>query len=118
MARNTLYNEIRRSSRIDKISSKKHPGFEANTNNVLSQPEAEVYFQELTEALETAKAKLTDKQFQALQASHAPDIAFHKALEELGCSKEVYRKRLKRARKRLRVHLVPFLPDEERHKKG
>ena len=113
MARNTLYNEIRRSSRIDKISSKKHPGFEANTNNVLSQPEADFYFQELNVALETAKTKLTEEQFQALQAAQDTDSDFQKVLEELGCSKEVYKKRLKLARKRLRELLNPIFGNEK-----
>ena len=118
MARNTLYNEIRRSSRIDKISSKKHPRFEANTNNVLSRPEADFYFQELNEALQAAKTKLTEEQFQALQTAQDTDSDFQKVLEELGYSKEAYKSHLKRARKRLSKLLAPFFTDEERRTKG
>ena len=118
MARNTMYKEIRRSRRINRISSKKHPGFEANTNNVLSQPEADFYFQELNVALETAKTKLTEEQFQALQAAQDTDSDFQKVLEELGYSKEAYKSHLKRARKRLRVLLAPFFSEEEGRKKS
>ena len=117
IARNALNNEKRRSRRIGKISPKKHPGFVANTNNILSQPEAEVYFQELNEALKKAKEKLTFEQKQAFLASQARDIDFHKTLEELGCSKGAYKKRLKRARKRIMELLDPYFTDEEKRKK-
>ena len=118
IARNTLNKEIRQSRKIAGTSSKKHQQSDGDTCDILSQPEADFYFQELNVALETAKPKLTDEQLQALDASQAPDIAFHKALEELGCSKGVYKNRLKRARKRLRELLAPFLTDEEGRKKG
>lgn len=118
MARNTLYNEIRQSNRITAKSLKKRPKFEADTHNILSQPESELYFQELTEALETAKAKLTDEQFQALQAFQTTDIDFQQVLKKLGCSEGVYKNRLKRARKQLRELLAPFLPDKKKRKKG
>ena len=117
-ARNTLYNEIRRSRRITELSSKKQPVCDGGMYKTLSQPEAKFHLLELTEALETAKTKLTTEQLQALDASQVPNITFHKALEELGCSKEAYRKRLKRARNRLRELLAPFFPDEEKRKKG
>ena len=45
IARNTLYQEIRRSRRINGKSLKKRPKFEADTHKMLSQPEAELYFQ-------------------------------------------------------------------------
>ena len=118
IARNTLNKEIRQSSKIVGTNSKKHQLSDGDTYNILSRPEADFYFQELSDALETAKAKLTDEQLQALDASQVPDIAFHKALEELGCSKGAYKKRLKRARKRLRELLAPFFTDEERRTKG
>ncbi len=113
MARNTLYKEIRRSRRIKGISLKKQKKFEADTHNVLSQPEAELYFQELNEALKATKAKLTDEQLQALQAAQDTDSDLQKVLEEIGCSKGAYKKRLKRTRKRLRVLLAPFFTDEK-----
>jgi RNA polymerase sigma-70 factor (ECF subfamily) len=118
IAMHTLNKEIRQSHNIAEISSKKHQQSDGDTCDILSQPESEFYFQELTDALETAKAKLTDEQLQALDASQVPDIAFHKALEELACSKGAYQSRLKRARKRLRVLLAPFFTDEKRRKKG
>jgi RNA polymerase sigma-70 factor (ECF subfamily) len=117
IARNTLYNEIRRSRTITGISSKKLPKFYLDTGK-MSQPEAEFYFQELTDALEAAKDKLTDEQLQALEAAHDPDVDFHKVLGELGCSKEAYKSHLKRARKRLMEFLAPLFTDEERHKEG
>jgi len=113
IAIHTLNKEIRQSHKRNEISSKKYQQSDGDTGKILSQPEAEFYLLELTDALDAAKAKLTDKQFQALQVSQAPDIAFHKALEELGCSKEVYKKRLKRARKRLRELLNPIFGNEK-----
>ena len=118
IAKRTLNKEIRRSREIAEISSKKHPEFDVDIDKILSQPEAEFYFQELTAALETAKAKLTDEQLQALDASQATGIDFYNVLEELGCSKRAYKKRLKRARKRLRELLAPFFTDEERREKS
>ena len=117
IARNTLHNEKRRSRRIERIRTKKYPGFAANTNNMLSEQEAEVYCQELNEALEKAKQKLTFEQIQAFHASQS-QLDYHKMLEELGCSKGAYKQRLKLARKRLKVLLTPFLLDEENQKKS
>ncbi len=68
---------------------------------------------ELAAAIERAKATLTTEQRQALEASQAIDIPLSKALEELGCSHGAFKKRLKRARKRLSELLVPFLDDED-----
>ena len=113
IARNTLYSQIRQSHRITGISSKKQTDSHEDTYNALSQPEAEFYFLELTDALDAAKAKLTDEQQLALQASQEPDISFNKVLEELGCSKRAYKSRLKRARKRLRELLNPILGNEK-----
>ena len=113
IARNTLYDEILRSHRINAKSLKKQLKFEADTHNILSQPEAELYFQELTEAFEAAKAKLTDQQYRTLEASQTRDVPLVKVLKELGCSKEAYKKRLKRARKQIKDDLKPFLTDEE-----
>jgi len=118
MTRNTLNKEIRQSRKIAKKSSKKRTDFDENTYNTLSQPEAEFYFQELTDAIEASKAKLTDEQFQAMEAAQEPDIDLHKLLEKLGCSKGAYKSHLKRARKRLRELLAPFFTDEERCKKS
>jgi len=118
MARNTLYQEIRRSHRVTGISSKKHPKSDGDTGNILTQPEAELYLQELTEALKAAKAELTDEQQQALESFQDQDIALDKTLEKLGCSKEAYKKRLKRARQQMREFLAPFFTDKKRSKKG
>ena len=118
IAIHTLNKEIRQSHKNAELSSKKHPESDEDTYNILSQPEAEFYFQELTDAIEAAKPKLTDEQFQALQAAQEPDIDFQKALEELACSKGAYKSRLNRARKRLRALLAPFFTDEERSKKS
>jgi RNA polymerase sigma-70 factor (ECF subfamily) len=118
IARHTLHKEIRQTRKIAKISSKKQKDFDENTYNTLSRPEAEFYLQELINALEAAKAKLTEKQFQALEAAQEPDIDLHKVLEELGCSKGVYKSRLKRARKRLRELLAPFFTGEGKRRKS
>ena len=118
IARNTLYKEIRRSRRITKISSKKHPESDGDTGKILSQPEAELYFQELTDAIEAAKTKLTDQQYQALEFSQASEVPLSKILEELGCSEGAYKSHLKRARKRLRELSAPFFIDKEKRKKS
>jgi RNA polymerase sigma-70 factor (ECF subfamily) len=83
MARNTLYSEIRRSRRMPKIKSIKHNEIRTYTHKILSQPEDELYLQEFKEALEEAKTKLTNEQFQALQIAQVPDIDFYRALEKL-----------------------------------
>jgi RNA polymerase sigma-70 factor (ECF subfamily) len=113
IARNTLYSEIRRSRRMAGINSIKHHEFRADTHKMLSQPEAELYFQELTEALEAAKAELTDEQRQALEAFQCRDIALDKTSEQLGCSKEAYKKRLKRARKQIMKLLAQYFTDKK-----
>ncbi|OHB81942.1 MAG: hypothetical protein A2Z38_00855 [Planctomycetes bacterium RBG_19FT_COMBO_48_8] len=118
IARNTLYKEIRQYHKNNRISSKQEPFSDEGKYKGLSQPEAEVSLEELNEALEAAKTKLTDEQFQALHAAQEPDIDFQKALEELACSKGAYKSRLNRARKRLRALLAPFFSEEERSKKS
>jgi DNA-directed RNA polymerase specialized sigma24 family protein len=117
MARNTLYNEIRRAKRIAGINSIKRHGFGASTHKMLSQPEAGLYFQELTEALEAAKNKLTDEQRQAIDTFQDSDSVFNKTSEQKNCSKEAYKKRLKRARKSIMEFLAPFFVDRKRRKK-
>jgi DNA-directed RNA polymerase specialized sigma24 family protein len=112
MARNTINNEIRRSKKIAVLDSRRHEKFHADSNNILSQPEAEAYFQELIGALEVAKAKLTLKQRHALEISQEPDINLAKLLKELGWSRGAYQKRLKRARKKIIENLAPFFSDE------
>jgi len=118
IARNTLNNEIRQSHKIDGKSSKRQIDSDGDTSNTLSQPENDFYLHELTDAIEVVKAKLTDEQFQALQASQTTDIDFQKVLKELGCSKEAYKSQLKRARERMREFLAPFFTDKKRRKKG
>ena len=117
IARNTLNNEIRRSRTIAGLNSKKHQESDGDTDNNLSQPEAKLYLQELTDAIEAAKTKLTDRQYQALEFSQASEVPLSKILEELGCSKGAYKSRLERARKRLRKFLAPFFIDKEERKK-
>jgi len=75
---------------------------------VNTKPEAQLYLKELIEALEAAKARLTDEQYKALQIAKNPDINLHRKLEQLGWSKEAYKSRLKRARKRIRKDLTPI----------
>jgi RNA polymerase sigma-70 factor (ECF subfamily) len=97
MARNALYGEIRKSRKIARTSIKKQQVCDEGKYKSLSQPEAESYLGELTEALEAVKTRLTNEQYQALQIAQDPDIDLHKALEQLGWSKEAYKSHLKRA---------------------
>ena len=109
IARNTLYKEIRRSRRINKRSL----NHEVNAHNILSQPEAELYLKELSEAIDAAKTKLTKEQKQALDAYQDRNIELDKMLKKLDYSKEAYKSHLKRARKQLRKSLASFLTDEK-----
>jgi RNA polymerase sigma-70 factor (ECF subfamily) len=113
IARHILYKEIRQSRKINEIISKKQTASDEGKYNTLSQPEAECYLEELSEALEAAKTKLTDEQLYALEIAQEPDIDLQKALEELGWSKEAYKKRLKRTRDRIIEILNPILDDEK-----
>jgi len=117
IARHILSKEIRQSHKITEIISKKKPVSDEGTYKSLSQPEAELYFKELTKALEAAKAKLTDEQIQALEVALEPDIDLDKKLEELGWSKEAYKGHLKRARKSVREDLTPIFLEDLKHKK-
>ena len=117
MARNTLYNEIRRSKRMAGIKSIKHPKFGIPAHRMLSQPEAVLYLKELNEALEKAKTGLTNEQYQALNIAQDPDIDFQRSLEELGWSIEAYKSHLKRARKKIREYIKRNLSEELKHKK-
>ena len=112
IARYTLSNEIRRSCGIAGKDLKDQPEYCIELQNGLSQPEAELYLKELAAAVERAKAKLTTEQRQALDAANDVDIPLGKALEGIGCSHRAYKSRLKRARKRLRELLDPFLEKE------
>ena len=111
IARHILSKEIRQSHKIKGLRSEKQTDSDGGTYNNLSQPEAELYLQELTEFIEESKAKLTEKQQDALQASQEPDSDLHEILEELGCSKGVYKNRLKRARQCLKEYLTQFFTD-------
>ena len=113
MTRHILSKEIRQSRKLTEIDVKVRPQITTVSLNGLSQPEAELYLQELTDALETAKAELTAGQRQALEASQDGDIPMNRILEELGCSHKAYKSRLKRARKRMRELLVPFLKEDK-----
>ena len=117
MARNTLYTEIRRSKRIASKSLKKQLKFESDIHKILSHPEAECYLEELTEAIESAKLRLTNEQYKALQVAQNPDIDFQRILEEHGWSVEAYKSHLKRARKKIREQIAPIFLEELKHKK-
>jgi len=111
MARNTLYNEIRRSKRMAGINSINHHVSGGSKNKMLSQPEAVFYFQELKEAFEAAKAKLTAEQRQALDAFQYPDII--KTSEQNMYSKGAYKKRLKRAQKKVLEYMAKYFIDKK-----
>jgi RNA polymerase sigma-70 factor (ECF subfamily) len=117
MARRTLNKELRRfhqlaeidvtevlRTQVDSHTSGQAPG--------LSIPEAELYLQELIDALDAAKTKLTAEQRQALEVSQAIDRPLDRVLNELGCSRKAYKSRLKRARKRLKELLASFLEEQ------
>jgi len=108
MAKRTLNKELRKFREPAETRIKERLDFYTG----LTQPEAETYLQEMIDALEAAKAKLTAGQRQALDISQTGDVPLDKMLEELGCSHKVYKSRLKRARKRLKELLAPFLKKE------
>jgi len=109
IARNTLGKEMRRARAAAETGRKDHPEHSGQSYNGLAEPEAEFYLKELQGAIEQAKGKLTDRQRQALNAANAVDIPLDEALEQLGCSRGAFNTRLRRARKRMREILAPFL---------
>jgi RNA polymerase sigma-70 factor (ECF subfamily) len=117
MARNALYGEIRKSHKITKVIPKKQSYSDEGIYKALSQPEDELYLEELIEALEASKAKLTDEQLEALEISQDPDIDLHKTLKELGLSYGAYKGLIERARKQIREHLDPIFLEELESKK-
>ena len=108
MAKRTLNKELRQLHRLGEIDAKER----SDLYTGLTQPEAKAYLREMINALDAAKANLTPGQRQALEISQTGDVPLDKILEGLGCSKKAYKSRLKRARKRLRELLAPFLEEE------
>ena len=86
--------------------------FTLDSDDVMSQPETELYIKELTTVLKEVRAKLTAKQQQALELSQAIDTSLHKTSQKLSCTPEALRCRLMRARKRSRELLMSFLENQ------
>lgn len=112
MAKRSLNKELRRFYKMAEKEVKGVTEFTPDSYIGLSEPEAELYLQELTKALEDAEAKLTDEQRKALEASQVVDTPLVKVLEGLGCTHGAFKNRLKRARKRLKELLAPFLSED------
>ena len=102
IARHTINEKIRKSQRIEAINLERLKSINRNLTLSMSQPEAESYFRELITVLKDTKEKLTTAERQALEKSLMPDWSLEKASEELSCSQEAIRCRVKRVRKRLR----------------
>lgn len=113
IARHTLSDQIRKSRKIVGIHLKEHTRFPADSHGELSEPEAALSFKELIAALERARARLTAKEREALELSQAVNGPLWKASQELGCSREALRSRLKRARKRSLRSLATVLQSEQ-----
>ena len=112
IARYTLNEKLRQSYKMNMARLrylKTLDNFTLDSHDSLSQPEAKFYLKELTTALKKAKDKLTAKQRQALELSQAGETSLDKASQNLGCSVDALRCRLKRARKRSRELLAPIL---------
>ena len=111
IARYTLNEEVRQSRKTARIRMEAGPGYAGDSRNELSQPEVELYLQELHAALERAEAKLTAEQRQALEVSQAADVTLHEASKALGCSSKALECRLRRARNQLRRPLASVLKE-------
>jgi RNA polymerase sigma factor (sigma-70 family) len=98
IARNTLNKELRRSRRSTELDLEKLPHKNDDSNQALSEPETILYAKEVADAVEHEKAKLTDKQRQAVEDFLAGEP----------CSREPRKSRLKRALRRLRRELRNF----------
>lgn len=110
IARHTLNEKIRQSYKMARMENLEElVSFTLDSHDALSQPEAELYIEELTAALKEAKAKLTAKQRQALELSQATETSLHKASQKLGCSPKALECCLRRARKQLQRQLASFL---------
>ena len=112
-ANNTLNKELRRARRRAEFDLKALPHKNDDSNHALSEPENWLYAKELIAAIERAKAKLTDKERQALEASQEMDASFRELSKQIGCSYTAFMGRLQRARKRMREQLECFLDDEK-----
>ena len=112
IARHTVKEKIRQSRKISKMHLDIRTDIKRNSQNGLSQPEAELFYKEFVITLQEVISKLTAKEQQALMVSQYPDVPSHKASQKLGCSQKALRSRLKRARKRSQVLLADVLSDE------
>lgn len=114
IAQNTLNEKIREFYKVARIKDPKritHSSMDFNSDG-LSQPEAEFYDNELGAVLEQINAILTTEQRQALEASQDVNTSMTDISENLGCSYQAMRNRLKRARKRLAGLLEHILDNE------
>ena len=114
IAKHTLNEKMRQYHKMVRIKKLKQvTRFNVDSNgDGLSQPEAEFYLNELNVTLERIRALLTAEQRQALEVSQTVDVSLAEASQKLGCSRETFRCRLKRARKRTRELLAPILECE------
>jgi RNA polymerase sigma-70 factor (ECF subfamily) len=112
VAKHSFSKEIRQSHKAAEKGLKRRAGLIGDSHDRLSEPELELYLKELAAAVERAKAQLTDEQRKALEAPLGADIPLGKVVKELGCTRGAFKNRLKRARKRLRKLLAPFLSED------
>jgi len=108
-----VHNEnLRKYRRVIETHYRRHQDLTTGSYHDLSQPEAELHFNELAAVLERIRSMLTSEQQQALQIFQAEDGSMASEARKLGCSYNALRCRLKRARKQLKLMLVSFLKDE------
>lgn len=113
MARHILNEKMRQTHKMVRIEYLKQvTRFTMDFHNGLSQPESELCLKELTAALERIRAMLTAEQRQALEISQAVDVSLAGKSQKLGCSREAFRSRLKRVRKRFAALLATVLENE------
>ena len=106
IAKNVLHEHYRRVQRERAIRQRSH--LQLGKINTSSEPEAVLHRQELTDVIERAKSRLSDKEKQALEIAFFSDIPLSEAAKNTGCSEKVLRQRLYSAKKRLRELLRNF----------
>lgn len=110
IAKNTVNEEIRRSRKIRTKELKGRKAINKNTCRGLSEPENVLFTKELMIVLEKARmAKLTSKERQAMELSQVNDASLTEISQIAGCSREAFKSRLKRARKRSNKLIDPDL---------
>jgi len=108
IAKNVVRQKLSKRNRIRKIHIQDVEDIENHPNLKTLEPDFELKFLEFCEAIERAKAQLTDKQRQAVELVFQDGLSVSDATELIGCSYKTFRRRLDLARQKMRDDLKGF----------